>query len=235
MSDAPKTKGIVDIVFLIDVTGSMSPCINALKDNIQTFVSSLTEKDANNQPVVKDWRAKVVGYRDWAVDAVPFVDHPFVGSADELRTQLGALHAEGGGDEPESLLEALYKVATMGQTEKNDPPNPNKWRYRSSAARVVIIFTDATYHEPLAEPRGAQFDDVVTALMSNRIILSIFAPDMPCYAKLSEVDKAEWNIITGGSTPQESLASFTSNRENFRETMKQLAKTVSKTAEVPLL
>src|SRR5262249_36336221 len=129
----------------------------------------------------------------------------------------------------------LYKIANMGQTEKNDAANPNKWRYRSSAARVVIIFTDASYHEPLAEPRGAQLDDVVTALMSNRIILSTFAPDMPCYAKLSEVDKAEWNIITGGSTPQESLASFTSNRENFRETMKQLAKTVSKTAEVPLL
>ena len=43
----PKVKGVVDIVFLLDITGSMEPCINAVKDNIQAFVATLTAKDAN--------------------------------------------------------------------------------------------------------------------------------------------------------------------------------------------
>jgi hypothetical protein len=30
MSESKKVRGVVDIVFLIDVTGSMQPCIKAL-------------------------------------------------------------------------------------------------------------------------------------------------------------------------------------------------------------
>ena len=59
-----KTKGVADIVFMIDVSGSMAPCIDALRQNIETFVDSLSSGDANNAAPVKDWRAKVVGYRD---------------------------------------------------------------------------------------------------------------------------------------------------------------------------
>jgi hypothetical protein len=235
MSDQQKTKGVVDIVFLIDATGSMAPCIDALKANIQTFVTTLTTKDANNATVVRDWRAKVIGYRDFDHDAVPIIDNPFVGTADELRGQLAGLHADGGGDEPESLLEAIYKVATMPATAKGEPGNASRWRHRTTAARVVVIFTDASFKEPLREPKGATIDDVFNQLMSNRIILSIFAPNMPCYEKLSEVDKAEWNVVEGGATPQESLALFTSDQKHFAETLRQLAKTISKSADVPLL
>jgi hypothetical protein len=32
-----KVKGIVDIVFLLDATGSMQPCIDAVKNNIAAF------------------------------------------------------------------------------------------------------------------------------------------------------------------------------------------------------
>jgi hypothetical protein len=235
MSDLQKTKSVVDIVFLLDVTGSMNPCVEALKTNIQTFITSLTTRDANNATPVRDWRAKVVGYRDFEVDPTPIFDNPFVGSTEDLRAQLAGLHAEGGGDEPESLLEAIYHVATMPATAKGEPPRPTHWRHRTSAARVVIIFTDASYKEPLAKPRGATLDDVFNQVMSNRIVLSIFAPNLPCYERLSEVDKAEWNVIDGGKTPQESLALFTADAKNFAQTLKQLAKTISKTADVPLL
>ena len=57
-----KTKGVVDIVFLLDVTGSMQPCIDALKNNIATFIDALTTKAPNNDNPVKHWRAKAVGY-----------------------------------------------------------------------------------------------------------------------------------------------------------------------------
>lgn len=36
MNDQKKTKGISEIVFILDATGSMSSCIDALKDNIHT-------------------------------------------------------------------------------------------------------------------------------------------------------------------------------------------------------
>ncbi|HVF41195.1 MAG TPA: hypothetical protein VM939_14930, partial [Gemmatimonadaceae bacterium] len=59
-----KTKGVADVVFLVDVSGSMSTCIDALRRNIEAFIDSLSSGDANNAAPVKDWRGKVVGYRD---------------------------------------------------------------------------------------------------------------------------------------------------------------------------
>ena len=58
-----KVKGVADIVFLMDATGSMGNCIQRLKDNVMVFFRSLTEKvaGANSVVPIKDWRAKVVG------------------------------------------------------------------------------------------------------------------------------------------------------------------------------
>ena len=100
-----KTKGVADIVFMIDVSGSMSPCIDALRTNIEAFINSLSRGEANNAPPIRDWRGKVVGYRD--VEAAQseglewIIDAPFVRDVGELKAQLGDLKAEGGGDEPE--------------------------------------------------------------------------------------------------------------------------------------
>jgi hypothetical protein len=235
VSTPQKTKGVVDMVFLVDATGSMAPCIDALKDNIQTFVTALMTKDANNSAPVRDWRARVIGYRDFDFDAVPIEDNPFVATLEEVRDQLAGLVATGGDDEPESLLEALYHAATLPATGKEEAPRPDAWRHRSSAARVVIIFTDASFKEPLAQPPGATLEDVFHQITGNRIILSIFAPDIPCYGRLAEVDKAEWNVITGGENHQESLKLFTADQENFAKTLRQLARTISTTADVPFI
>ena len=100
-----KTKGVADIVFIVDVSGSMKPCIDALRINIEAFIDSLSKGEGNNAPPVKDWRAKVVGYRDVEAaqsEGLPWiVDNPFVREAAALKAQLSELRAEGGGDEPE--------------------------------------------------------------------------------------------------------------------------------------
>ena len=94
-SPPPKKKrGVVDIVFLMDATGSMEPCIDALKDNVTTFVESMCESSQMNP--VKDWRAKVVGFRDFLEDDEPLVDNPFVKDPTAVRSQLDNLEAMGG-------------------------------------------------------------------------------------------------------------------------------------------
>jgi hypothetical protein len=188
-----KTRGVADIVFLIDVSGSMAPAIDSLKANIGTFVESLSKGEGNNVSPVRDWRAKAVGYRDFDHDAQPFIDNPFVTDVEALRSQLAGLTAEGGDDEPESLLDALFKVANMGQTEKGAQSlDATKWRYRSDAARVVVVFTDASFKPAMTIPggKGGGVQDVTNAVINNRIILSLFAPDMPGYDELSQIDKS---------------------------------------------
>ncbi len=176
----------------------------------------------------------MVGYRDYDYPQVPpLVDHPFIDAVEELRIQLASLEAAGGVDEPESLLEALYQVATMPATDRDAPPLPDHWRHRSAAKRFVIVFTDASFKNPLHHPEGATLEDVINELMSNRIILHVFAPELPCFAPLSEVDRAEWHVVSGGADHQESLERFTADQKNFRKILEQLAKTVSATADIP--
>ena len=238
VQERPKTKGVADIVFLVDVSGSMSPCIDALRRNIEAFIDSLSRGDANNAAPVRDWRGKVVGYRDIEAaqgEGLPWiVDHPFVRDAGALKTQLGTLQANGGGDEPESLLDALYKVASMEAVPKgSQTEDPAKWRYRSDAARVVIVFTDASFKETMSLPeaKGGSLQDVANLVMANRIILSLFAPNFEGYDRLSQIDKSEWEVVEyEGLNPQEALQKFTSDPVNFRNTLKQLAASVSRSA-----
>ncbi len=238
-----KTKGVADIVFLVDVSGSMQPILDALVRNIEVFVDSLSRGDANNAAPVKDWRGRVVGYRDIETadhDGVPWIeDHPFVRDAVALKAQLATLRAQGGGDEPESLLDALYTVATMEATPKGaQAEDPNRWRYRSEAARVVVVFTDASFKETMSLPqaRGGSLQDVANVVMANRIILSLFAPNFEGYDRLSQIDKSEWEVVEyEGLSAQEALQRYTADAANFRTTLKQLAASVSKSAETVAL
>jgi hypothetical protein len=238
-----KTKGVADLVFVVDVSGSMAPCIDALRKNIESFIDSLSRGDGNNAAPVRDWRGKVVGYRDIEsaqAEGLPWiVENPFVRDVGALKAQLASLKAEGGGDEPESLLDTLFKVASMPAIPKgSQAEDPEKWRYRSDAARVVIVFTDASFKETLSIPeaKGGSLQDVANVIMANRIILSLFAPNFEGYDRLSQIDKSEWEVVEfEGLNPQEALQKFTSDPVNFRTTLKQLAASVSRSAETVAL
>jgi hypothetical protein len=238
-----KNKGVADIVFVVDISGSMAPCIDALRKNIEAFIDSLSQGGPNNAAPVRDWRGKVVGFRDIEAsqsDGLPWIiDNSFVTDANALKAQLAALDAAGGGDEPESLLDALFKVASMESTPKGaQSADPGKWRYRSDAARVVIVFTDASFKETMSIPeaKGGALQDVANIVMANRIILSLFAPNFEGYDRLSQIDKSEWEVVEyEGLSPQEALKKFTSDPVNFRTTLKQLAASVSRSAETVAL
>jgi hypothetical protein len=238
-----KTKGVADIVFMVDVSGSMASCIDALRTNIETFVDSLSKGEGNNAPPVRDWRGKVVGYRDVEAaqsEGIPWiVDNPFVRDASSLKQQLAELRAEGGGDVPESLLDALFKIASTEALPKGaQTEDPSKWRYRSDAARVVIVFTDAPFKETMSiqEAKGGSLQDVANLIMANRIILSLFAPNFEGYDRLSQIDKSEWEVVEyEGLSPQDALKKFTSDPVSFRTTLKQLAASVSRSAETVAL
>ena len=232
------TRGVCDFIFLIDSTASMGPCMDALKENIGVFIDALNEGHQGQSPV-RDWRGKVVAYRDTRYDGSDWLEvNPFVqNDADALKAQLASLVPHGGGDEPESLLDALYVVASMEQTPAGaEECEEDKWRHRREAARVVIVFTDATYHPEMtvAGAEGGMVQDVAHQLMANRIMLNVYAPDHACYDELSQIDKCEWEPIPGPDFVA-GLAEYTSNQDSFQKALMALAKSVSKSTEIELL
>ena len=176
MSVQPQTrqepqKGAADIVFLIDATNSMRPCIDALKSHIHTFIEALVcgDEEKGIAPV-EDWRARVVGYRDF-LDCNKngkiaktyqkfgkggwFLSKPFTKNEDELHDQLNSLKPFGGGKDPkESLLDALMLVLKSGYLPVNQQNDENTaegiaWR-KKGVGRIVIVFTDAGYHSVMS-------------------------------------------------------------------------------------
>ena len=251
-----KVQGIADIIFLLDATGSMASCINDVKENVARFLESLKNPE-NPQEVkpIRDWRAAVYGYRDVEADGADnwLVTNPFTRSPEEVRSQLAALVATGGGDEPEDLLDALNKIAELGESAKGGTEDAWKWRYHTQAARCVVVFTDATFHgcsedgmafvRRLASDSSKTGEDVVNAILQNKLRVSIYAPDFSGfgwhgYAKLDDaVDKLEYEAIpiASDNDPQRALAEFTGDKAHFKKTLEQLAKSVSASAEAETL
>lgn len=220
-SSTPKLKGVADIVFCFDVTGSMQPCIDGVKENIKHFVAGLR---SGNRPV-SDWKALAVGYRDVGDDAAdPFegFGNGFVADEGELFSQIDVLRARGGGDEAESLLDALYKVAT-------DISWP---REMSAAHRAVIVFTDApakTEMELSTVSGDRTVSTVVDLLTGKKIQPLIFGPQDATMELLANVPHGLYSPM--GDSRDEVIAGLQS--AGFDEVLKELGRTVSQaSAEV---
>ena len=174
-------KGAADVVFLMDATHSMGPCITALKQHIHSFIDALVHGDEEqNISPVEDWRARVVGYRDF-LDCNKsekiartyrkfgnggwFLSNPFTRDENELHDQLDKLKNFGGGGDPnESLLDALMLVLKSGflpagQQDATEADGGRAWR-TNGVGRVVIVFTDAGYHPTMSYcPENTRFEE----------------------------------------------------------------------------
>jgi hypothetical protein len=234
-----KKKGIPDIVFLLDASGSMKECIQAVTQNIATFVDTLAKPDANGGVIITNWRIRIIGYRDRDSDGAQWlVDNPFTADIAEVKAQLGALEAKGGGDEPESLFDAMYMLTQWGTVEKGAEVLPNCWRHRHDATRIVVAFTDASCKSSFRSDDGSigTVDDLIQAYYANKLKVVLFAPEAPCYTELSMMVGLEWEPVgTVGDNPVQALKDYTSNSANFRKVMEALAKSVSASAAVPVL
>lgn len=176
----------VDIVFCIDVTGSMSPCLRATTDLAANLLPRIQEALSAKKRRVDQLRTKVVAFRDYYCDSEPMIESDFFvhpGQEGAFRSFLGSLTATGGGDAPESSLEAVYKAIQ------------SDWVQTGAKRRhIVILLTDTTPH-PLDSPKRAAasqypsdmprnltelmlaWDDGQGKLNSNARRMAIFAPE----------------------------------------------------------
>ena len=231
-------QAVVDIVFLMDATGSMANCIRKLNENVMLFFKSLTEKIGNTLPPVKDWRAKVVGFRDYECDGAAdwLVDNPFTRDICELQRQLDALETTGGGDAPESLLDAMYTVISAPKSERG-AEDPWMWRERHEAKRAVVIFTDAPFKPVMVAPacRNGTVEDVMNLCMQERILLTVVAPTSKlagyeCFEYLDTIRFANYLPIPPGSSDGDFLLDkFLDDRSGLQGVIRSIARTISTT------
>jgi hypothetical protein len=208
------TKGLsyaVDIVFCIDVTGSMTPILDQVKDNALRFYDDVQKNLTDKGKNVDELRVRVIAFRDFKADgAAALQGSPFFTLPEEQASFaefVRGLVPEGGGDAPESGLEAVALAINSPWTTSGD-------RRR----QVIVVWTDSPAQPmtggPLPAPYGDKIPKDFSALTdlweneqgvmgasSKRLI--VFAPDGPGWTDISGV----WeNVVHHPSKAGEGLS-----------------------------
>lgn len=194
----PAPRGLsyaVDIVFCIDVTGSMTPILDKVKANALRFYGDVQSNLMAKGKNIDELRVRVVAFRDIVADGEaalqesPFFELP--GEETGFSSFVNGLFAEGGGDAPESGLEAVALAMTSPWTTRGD-------RRR----QVIVVWTDqparpldASVLSPeLTKRVPADFsaltdlwEDPQGPLGSSSKRLILFAPDGPGWSDISGV------------------------------------------------
>ncbi len=191
----------VDIVFVIDVTESMQPYIDAIKQNMVNFAHDLA---ANN----RDYRLGLVTFEDYTVSKYPDCNCPYrktlTPDVNQFINWVGTLHATGGGDIPEDQLDALAYASTLP--------------FRPKAQAILILITDAPCHKkgdgpdrtgdeayrqhknPNADVTELTGSDVAQMLKRQGLTLYAVAPPPfiePAYADIVKATHGRaYNIVT---------------------------------------
>lgn len=128
----------VDVVMCIDVTGSMSSIINTVKRNAIGFYDAFLTCCETHGIQLTGLNTQVIAFRDKNVDYNWLQTSPTYWLPDEqteFNSFVNSLYADGGGDTPESGLEALQ--AAFNKTD---------WSVDDGYHRqVIILWTDAPY------------------------------------------------------------------------------------------
>ncbi|MCL2841424.1 MAG: Hsp70 family protein [Defluviitaleaceae bacterium] len=120
----------VNVVFLIDTTGSMDTYINGVKDRAIEFSNILASKGAM-------YKLGLIGYGDLYEKEKPSV-YNFTDDVPKFQKQVKNIPRTYGGDIPESSLDALETGIELLNSHRDD----------GAARNIFILITDAPPHVP---------------------------------------------------------------------------------------
>ncbi|XP_053381163.1 uncharacterized protein LOC123558204 [Mercenaria mercenaria] len=118
----------LDLAFIMDTTGSMSSYISNVRQHIKDLVDAIAASSSTNL------RIALIEYRDHPPQDRFFVTrtHHFTSSVSTMKSWLNAARAQGGGDGPEAVADAMFQATTLS--------------WRPNAAKISVLVTDAPPH-----------------------------------------------------------------------------------------
>ncbi|MGM9425696.1 VWA domain-containing protein [Hydrogenophaga sp. MI9] len=165
----------LDLVFLVDATGSMGDEIDKLKSSLHSIAA-----EAARLPSHPDLCFGLVAYRD-RTDPFVLRSHDFTNDLGAFQKVLNQLQADGGGDYPEAMSEAL------GETVHR-----LSWR-GDGATRMVVLLADAP---PQLGPDRPPYDEEMLAALAKGI--KIFSVGASGLDRQGEFIQRQMAQFTGG-------------------------------------
>lgn len=218
---ATSTKGVVDVVFCLDASGSMAPCIDAVRKNLDAFLDALAG-DANRKIDCRlDFLAHSCGedgelvrslsLRKSGADLIQAlygqVPQPtafFTTDRDAIRRGLKELTVYG----DEAMLIALDLALDF------------PWRPQAGCHRVVVVLTDEPLEANAVWPlQQAKLDAIIDKVQKLGVKLYLVGPNSVGLDTLAEADKCLYQKSTQS---HDGLGSI-----DFAKVLGQIGKSVS--------
>ena len=150
----------VEVAFVLDTTGSMGDLIDGAKRKIWSIASSIVDTNPN-----ADVAMALVAYRDRGDDYV-LKSTPLSSDVQGLYGKLVKLEANGGGDTPESVNEALDKAISGLQ-----------WTSGDNVKHIVFLVGDAPPHMDYSQER--RYPQILKIASEKHIVVNaVQAGDM---------------------------------------------------------
>lgn len=113
----------LDLAFAMDCTGSMGSYIDSAKQNIENITQRISSSGTRTSSI----RFGLVEYRDHPPEDSSFVTrkHDFTPHLSTMKSWLTACSADGGGDTPEAVADALNDVLHLS--------------WRSDATKICVL------------------------------------------------------------------------------------------------
>lgn len=144
---------VIDVVFVLDTTGSMSGLIAGAKQKIWSIANAIAT--ARRTPTI---RIGLVAYRDRKDDYVT-KKSALTTDLDAVYGDLMKLEAGGGGDRPESVNQALHEAVTAME-----------WSDEERALKLIYLVGDAPPH--MDYPDDVKFADSCKTAAGAGIIVN---------------------------------------------------------------
>jgi Mg-chelatase subunit ChlD len=161
---------ILDLAFAMDCTGSMGSYIESATQNIRAIVEEIVTSEKS------DIHLALVEYRDHPPQDTTFVTrvHDFTSKVKEMKGWLEQCEAQGGGDTPEAVADALHDVLKLS--------------WRPEATKICILISDAPPHGldpnngdgfPEGDPTGVDPIKTVREMAEKQITLYCVGVEPP--------------------------------------------------------
>jgi hypothetical protein len=175
----------LDVLFLIDTTGSMGDEIDRLKDSVRSVAERISAL-----PGSVDLRLGMTVYRDRG-DLFVTRTFDFASSVEVFKAALAEVRADGGGDTPEDLNAGLHQAVTSPSWRGDD------------AVKLIFLIADAPPH--LDYQDGPDYaDDVRAAARPGIKIMPIASSGLDdqgeyVFRQLAQITMARFTFLTYGA------------------------------------
>ncbi|MFW9851026.1 MAG: VWA domain-containing protein [Candidatus Thorarchaeota archaeon] len=168
--------GQLDLVFVVDNTGSMGPYIEQTKSKILEIIRTIKKEELCHR-----LRVGLVAYRDHEPEESTWVTQKYELTSDthKIEENVKQMQASGGGDGPEAVSTAM-NVA-------------NRMEFLRDAAKVVVLVADAPPHGvesgdrwPKGTPDGAKWDKEAKVAYEKGIVYHMVG----CYPEIANYENA---------------------------------------------